>query len=290
MNIEVANRLQKLRKEKGYSQEQLAEALGISRQAVSKWERAEASPDTDNLILLARLYGISLDELLSTDDNNEELKTNNMDKENSKEETKKSDNVNISTQGIDVEDKDGTKVHVGWDGIRIFDSKTDDHINISPKGIKIINDNEPRSLRIAKELCGGLAALGTTLAFILLGCFADLWHPGWIVFLLIPIITSLPNVIYKRKLSMLPYPVIVVIAYLLIGFLVDGWHPYWFLFITIPIYYVIVDPIDKLIARDKDNIKINGENVSDVNLSDLEGKEFKIEADGKEIIINAKEN
>lgn len=50
------------------SQEALAEKLGISRQAVSKWERAEASPDTDNLILLARLYGVSLDELLRTED------------------------------------------------------------------------------------------------------------------------------------------------------------------------------------------------------------------------------
>lgn len=74
MNIEIANRLQKLRKEKGYSQEQLADALGISRQAVSKWERAESSPDTDNLICLAKLYGISLDELLSTDQSIEEIK------------------------------------------------------------------------------------------------------------------------------------------------------------------------------------------------------------------------
>ncbi len=64
MNIEIANRLQKLRKENGYSQEELADKLGISRQAVSKWERAESSPDTDNLIVLAKLYNISLDELL----------------------------------------------------------------------------------------------------------------------------------------------------------------------------------------------------------------------------------
>ena len=64
MNIEIANRLVNLRKGNNLSQEALAEKLGISRQAVSKWERAEASPDTDNLILLSRLYGISLDELL----------------------------------------------------------------------------------------------------------------------------------------------------------------------------------------------------------------------------------
>ena len=64
MNIEIANRMVQLRKQHGFSQEELAARLGISRQAVSKWERAESSPDTDNLICLAQLYHISLDELL----------------------------------------------------------------------------------------------------------------------------------------------------------------------------------------------------------------------------------
>ena len=67
MNIEIANRLQQMRKKNNLSQEELAAKIGVSRQAVSKWERAEASPDTDNLILLAKLYGISLDELVRTD-------------------------------------------------------------------------------------------------------------------------------------------------------------------------------------------------------------------------------
>lgn len=64
MTIEIANRLIELRKNKGLSQEELAEKIGISRQAVSKWERAESSPDIDNIIMLSRLYGISVDELL----------------------------------------------------------------------------------------------------------------------------------------------------------------------------------------------------------------------------------
>lgn len=66
MNLETANRLVQLRKSHHLSQEELAAKLGISRQAVSKWERAEASPDIDNLILLAQLYQVSLDDLLQT--------------------------------------------------------------------------------------------------------------------------------------------------------------------------------------------------------------------------------
>ena len=66
MDLMTANRLQQLRKENGYTQEVLAEKLGISRQSISKWERAEASPDTDNLLALAKIYGISVDQLLDT--------------------------------------------------------------------------------------------------------------------------------------------------------------------------------------------------------------------------------
>ena len=64
MDLKTANRLQQLRKENGYSQDALAEKLGLSRQAISKWERGESSPDTDNLIALAELYHMTLDQLL----------------------------------------------------------------------------------------------------------------------------------------------------------------------------------------------------------------------------------
>lgn len=70
MNIKLANRLVELRKEHKLSQEALAERLGLSRQSISKWERAEASPDTDNLIALAEVYGITLDQLLGNSEAN----------------------------------------------------------------------------------------------------------------------------------------------------------------------------------------------------------------------------
>lgn len=75
MDLMTANRLQQLRKANGYSQDVLAEKLGISRQAVSKWERAESSPSVDNLVDLAKLYGITVDEMLNTDGDKVVIKT-----------------------------------------------------------------------------------------------------------------------------------------------------------------------------------------------------------------------
>ncbi|MEX1307318.1 MAG: helix-turn-helix transcriptional regulator [Eubacteriales bacterium] len=67
MNVETATRLVTLRKRAGLSQEELADRIGVSRQAVSKWERAESSPDTDNLIALAKTYGVRVDDMLNAD-------------------------------------------------------------------------------------------------------------------------------------------------------------------------------------------------------------------------------
>lgn len=53
-----------LRREKGLSQEGLGEQLGLSRQAVSKWEADQAVPTMDNLVELSRLFGVPVDTLL----------------------------------------------------------------------------------------------------------------------------------------------------------------------------------------------------------------------------------
>lgn len=59
-----AEKLQQLRKEKNFSQEQLATQLTVSRQAVSKWETGESLPDAGKLVQISRLFDVSVDALL----------------------------------------------------------------------------------------------------------------------------------------------------------------------------------------------------------------------------------
>lgn len=61
----LAKALKARRTAAGYTQEYVAEALDVSRQAVSKWENGTSEPSTANLMALSRLYGLSVDELLS---------------------------------------------------------------------------------------------------------------------------------------------------------------------------------------------------------------------------------
>lgn len=62
--MEIHEKLAQLRKEKGLSQMEVASELGVSRQAVSRWERGVTVPTSDNLFCLGQLYGVTLDELV----------------------------------------------------------------------------------------------------------------------------------------------------------------------------------------------------------------------------------
>ena len=66
--MKLCEKLYELRRAAGLSQEELAERLGVSRQAVSKWENGAAQPELSKLVELSRLYGVSVDELLSLEE------------------------------------------------------------------------------------------------------------------------------------------------------------------------------------------------------------------------------
>lgn len=65
MEIKMSVRLLELRKKTGNSQEKVSEILGVTRQAVSKWENGQGLPDVNNLLELSKLYNVSADYLLT---------------------------------------------------------------------------------------------------------------------------------------------------------------------------------------------------------------------------------
>ncbi len=284
MNLEIATRLVGLRKANKLSQEALAEKLGISRQAVSKWERAEASPDTDNLIALAKLYHVSLDELLKINEEEERDSAGGVDvgtdgiaggsaasagmrgaegevlpadtreagesiteqaagscREGGQEGTGGGeDDVYIGLKGIHVKSHSGEEVHIDRRGIHVRDMKSDVHIG--GNGV-FVNGEKVRSVEIP---LGVLAII----IYIVIGFCFDLWHPGWLLFILIPIISSLVDAVCKRDASLFQYPVFAFGIFLYAGIVHTLWHLAWVVFLTIPIFYFLTGAVKDRAERE----------------------------------------
>lgn len=74
--MEFQDRLYRLRREKGMSQEELAEVVGVTRQAVQKWESGASRPDMDNLTTLARYFEVTLDWLITGAECRDQMEVN----------------------------------------------------------------------------------------------------------------------------------------------------------------------------------------------------------------------
>lgn len=202
MDEKIGNKLYELRKQQGYSQEELADILKVSRQAISKWECDDALPDTGNLIALSKLYGISLDELV----NNEHP---------------------TATKGLVI---DANNVNINVDGNS--DNNQKQHHNKSVLEATL-DACYPIIVAFAYVLWGTLTergwAIGWTLfitipvyytfveclhkksgtlfaypvlcAFVycLVGMAWGIWHPTWAIFVSIPIYYAITNAIDNNK-------------------------------------------------------------------------------------------
>ena len=229
MNIEIANRLVELRKKNGYSQEELADKLGLSRQAVSKWERAESSPDTDNLICLAKLYNISLDELLNTDQSVEEIRKEVKEKES--DSVKK---IEISEDGVTITENGETKI-----------IKKGRYSHLSEQEQK-----RAKAFDLFECISTGALFLIATVVYLWVSFeHGSQWGKLWIIFLAPPVISSVMNAIKNRRFCQFAYPVAATLLYLGLGLYLGMWHPTWIIFITIPVFYTVFGPIDKYIAN-----------------------------------------
>ena len=69
----TGEKLQKLRKDNNYTQEDLADILQVSRQSISKWESDSSFPETEKLVALGKLYKVTIDYLLNNENNQPEI-------------------------------------------------------------------------------------------------------------------------------------------------------------------------------------------------------------------------
>lgn len=190
MNIQIADRLIQLRKDKGLSQEALAEQLGISRQAISKWERAEASPDTDNLIALASLYGMTLDQLLDT--SKDTYTVGNVKKEKVKKEkqplneTQKKGKKLMAVFPIVTFAVVAVYVVLGF-ALKIWSPTWILFLVIPLFFTYALSLLLGRTKQIVALALTSTVALAAVIIFLVLGMMLDLWSVAWIVFLAIPV-------------------------------------------------------------------------------------------------------
>ena len=247
MDLAMAQRLVNRRKAAGLSQEALAAQLGVSRQAVSKWERSESSPDTDNLIALAALYGVSLDELLygkavddvdcsEDSDAGAEASDEAEEDEDSADNTSRSDKplVDISlARGIHVIDPDkGEEVHVGWNGIHVTNDRKGEEVHVGPGGVHV-DTLEDDGHSVHTNADGTVTIDGETFSSWK-EAHDKLDHHG-----------KHFHTKLGRAWNKFPFPAIVALAYLALGIVYGTWGMGLFLVFLIPIYYAIGDFIDR---------------------------------------------
>lgn len=245
MDLAMAQRLVDRRKAAGLSQEALAAQLGVSRQAVSKWERSESSPDTDNLIALAALYGVSLDELLygeaaSDADGSEDGSTETVDDakeaEDSAEHADCGDKplVDISlARGIHVIDPNkGEEVRVGWNGIHVTNERKGEEVHVGPGGVHVDTlEDDGHSVHTNDD--GTVTIDGETFSSWK-EAHDKLDHHG-----------KHFQTKVGRAWNKFPFPALVALAYLVLSIVYGTWVTGLFLVFLIPVYYALGDFIDQ---------------------------------------------
>lgn len=220
MDTELSARLAAVRKEHGFSQEQLAEKMGLSRQAVSKWERGESAPDTQNLIALAKLYGVSLDVLLGAE---------------------------APAHTEDVYDEPPVLAETP------VPAPTKKEARAARRGERRRALAADREARAAQPLLYPEAHrvwklvpvwLIVPVLYFALGLMLHLWHPTWVLFLLIPVyfgeLFALNARTRQEFFMRQPVLVAAVFVFVLFGALFGAWRIAWVLVFAAPIYHWVV--------------------------------------------------
>ncbi|MEC4175313.1 helix-turn-helix domain-containing protein [Adlercreutzia sp. R7] len=255
MNVEIAQRLAELRRERGFSQESLAEQLGLSRQAVSKWERAESAPDMGNLIALADLYGVTLDELLRVSPEVEEDVRYESQERAASSETQAAEAAEEAREAAERAEA----AAVAAAAQEASPQKVVVEVNASAPAVPLrpmgavpgpagASGGMPGA-GVPNAPAAGMPGAAAAVPGPAGASGAPVYPPGYQVpptqqpfppAAAVPITPPEP----KDPLRSFPYPLLCAVLFLLGGFCFGWWHPGWVIFLTIPFYYWVVSTLE----------------------------------------------
>ena len=202
--------------------------------------KGRSKPDTDNLICLAKLYGVSLDELLSTDEDVETIVKEQV-KPEAKEE--KGDSIILT-------DNDGSKVII-----------KDNHIHCIDKDGNEVDKHkyQDKFSRIVGLVDCCLTSLMVVL-YILLALFTKTftWANGWVFFFVPDFICSILRAVHKRNPNKVNITFFALFTFFFVCMVVPGmeanlWHPMWCVFLLIPVYHSLFGSINKIRGKEEDD-------------------------------------
>ena len=208
--MNLSEKIQQLRKQNEISQEQLAEKLNVTRQAISKWETGECLPDIENILQLSDIFGVSVDYLLK------------------------------NRPGHPAP----TSTHVSEKPFSAIDNNMNEDLALADE-----LDNRPAKSwgRFDFTIEGGRGISGViyplaTLAYLIMGIYWGLWHPGWVIFIFAWFLTEVVSFFRTGRFNVSIYS-IAAIAFLCIGLLTGHWL--WLLFVAAWVISCAVRPVKK---------------------------------------------
>lgn len=219
--------LYELRKEQGMTQAELAQKLNVTNKAVSKWETGEAMPETALLLPIARIFGVTVDELLAGGRAEQEEQAERGEPPEEKAEHAEG---HLFTRGNE-------------DGV--------------PK---------TRAEKICGMFCAVFMA-ASVIAYLCVGVFTELWHPCWLIVVLSALACGVIGAVsdacnaQKRRCKLArgenPYTgcacavliLVCVAAYLVLGTFTGLWHPLWIVVVGGAIADAVIGAVGAIVIK-----------------------------------------
>lgn len=232
MAMSLADKLTLLRLQNGFSKDDVSRRLAVTENDVSAWESGAVAPDLNMLPRIAALYSITVDALLNPD-----VIPNPA--QQSQTPPPPSYNQQANNQGYQQPNYNQTADN--------FEQIKNEAKGFLFSKLFAFADDCTRYAKnraTARLMFLFPFPLVIAIVYVLAGVFLDLWHPAWIMFLLIPcyymFAASLRTKTRKGFFLVQPVPIVIVMLYLLLGFGLRLWGIAWILFLFIPAYYWFV--------------------------------------------------